>query len=131
MSSSLFLMSFAFLVHLRLFVRWEVSGLLFGGGAPSRVCSKPHVTFLCGSHLVFSSCVLLVSMWYIHAVVLTQPQFQERFILCYSRDQFHIINNLSVAVHDFVKCMLKSLLFTTTISHTHKKKCIKIPTDFD
>ena len=58
---------------------------------------QKHVAFLCSSHLASSPCIL----WCIHPVVLTQLQLERNPILSDTSD-FHMIDNLSIAVHTFV-----------------------------
>ena len=88
------------------FLRWEVSGctaavllLVF--------VQKQHVEFLYSFHLAFSTCILLTSMWCIHRVVLTQPQ---SCVISSARLDFHLIDNLFIAVQTFAWHMLTSLL---------------------
>ena len=45
---------------MRWVVRGGTSGVLWS--ADSWICLKQYIAFLCSSHLVFSLCVLLVSM---------------------------------------------------------------------
>ena len=91
-------------------MKWEVSGhttavLL---GVASRICSKQHLVFLWCSHLAFSP-FLLESMWCILTIILTQLQFGRNPVLSYQKSNFHIIDNLSIAVHTFAKYIIASL----------------------
>ena len=75
-------------------------------GDASRICSKYHRTFLYSSYVAFSS----YTRWGIHTVVLTQPQHGRNLILFISeRSGFHMINNLSIAVHTFTRHILTLL----------------------
>ena len=60
------------------FLRLEVSGstAVVSWGIASRICPKLLVAFFCSSHLAYSLCILLASMWCIHAVVSTHPQLE-------------------------------------------------------
>ena len=66
--------------------------------------------FLCNCHQAFPPYDLLVSMWCIHTAVLTRLLFGEkklRFILFVSSD-FHLIDSLLMAMHDFSSLILIS-----------------------
>ena len=84
------------------FLRWEVSGCttVVLWGVASRIDSKQ----------AFSPYGLLVSIWCIHTVVIILLQFGKKscFILLDSPD-FHMIDNLSIAVHAFARGMLISI----------------------
>ena len=73
-------------------MRWVVSGCTAADllAVASRSCSKQHLAFLHCSHLDFSPCILLVSIWCIHSVVLTQKKIERNPILFYQRDQISI-----------------------------------------
>ena len=77
--------------------------------AAFRIHFKQHVTFLCYSHVAFSQCISLASKLCIHTVVLMQPHLGRNPILIYQRSDFHMISNLSIAVHTFPMHMLASL----------------------
>ena len=62
------------------------------------------------SCVAFSQCVLLASMWCIHTIVLTQPQLGRNHLILLARSDFYMVDNLSIAVHAFIKCMLTTLL---------------------
>ena len=53
-------------------------------GVAARICSKSHVAFLCSSHLAFSRCVLLTS---IYTVVLTHPQHEKNVLFVFRKRQ--------------------------------------------
>ena len=90
--------------------RWPYS-CCFVGGVASRICSKLHEAFLCSSHLAFSPWTLLTFMWCIHTVVLdTATAWKKSCFLFSDRSGFHIIDNLSIAVHIFARHILSSLL---------------------
>ena len=68
--------------------------------------------FLCSSHLAFSLCILLVSMWCIHIVVWTQLQLGSNpFFSFLDRPDLHMINNPSIAFHAFIKRILTPILW--------------------
>ena len=96
-------------VLLEWFVRWEAGGhiAVFLWYAASKICSRHHAIFLQSSHLAFSVCVLLVSMRCIRIVVSTQLQLERisSFIIS-DRLDFHMIDNLSIGFHAFVKRVL-------------------------
>ena len=73
------------------------------------ICSKQHAVSLCGSHLVFSKNFFLESKWCNHTVVLTWLQFGKIPALFHQRSIFHMIDNLSRAVHVFCMHMLTLL----------------------
>ena len=96
-------------IHLEWFVRWEVNGCIAAvlWGVASWICSKQHIAFLCSPYLAFSPYVLLMSRWCIHTVVLTQPQLGRNPVLFFAeRSDFHMIDNLSIAVHPLAMHML-------------------------
>ena len=68
-------------------------------GVASRICSRPHVLFLCSSYLFFMPFVS------IHVVIWTQLQFERNLILS-ERSDFYMINNLLIAIHTFSIHML-------------------------
>ena len=72
-------------------------------GVASRICSRQLVASLCSSLLVFS-CISLASKWYIYT---TTAGKKSDFILSEKSD-FHMIDNLSIAVHRFIICILTS-----------------------
>ena len=86
------------------FVRWKASS------RTAAAFSKQPMEFLCSSHLAFSPCFSLAPMRCIHRAVLIQPQLEKksRFILS-DRSDFRNINNLSIVVHTFARCILTSL----------------------
>ena len=90
------------------FVRWEAGGRTGAvlQGLASRICSKQHVAILCIFHVAFF-CVSSVSMWCIHFVTATAWK-KSSFILLESSN-FHMITNLSIAVHAFTRHLLTSL----------------------
>ena len=64
-------------------------------------CIVPMYLFLC---------VLLASMWCIHTVVGTQLQLLKKsHSILMDTLNFHMINNLSIAVYTFIRHMLTSL----------------------
>ena len=79
----------ACLVHLIWMVLENVSGCtaVVSSGVASRICWSWLMWLLWSSHLAFSLCILLVFMWCIHWVVLTQPQLGRNPILFYQIDQ--------------------------------------------
>ena len=86
------------------FLRWQLRGhtvaLLLG--ITSRICSEQNAAVMCISHLAF--------MWRIRIVSLTQQQLgRNPVFFSLERSDFHMINNLSIAIHTFVKYMLASL----------------------
>ena len=96
-SSLVFLMTSSVsmeLTNLGWFVRWEVNGRT----AALRNCSKQHAS-LCSSYLAFSLCLLLKSNWCNHTVVLTLVCLWRNPILFYQLSDFHMVVNLSIAVH--------------------------------
>ena len=74
------------------FVRWEVSSCTAAvlWCIASRICSKQPVVFLSSSHLVFSSSILLASIWCNRIVVLSQPHSGRNLISFYLRDNISI-----------------------------------------
>ena len=94
------------------FVRWEAGGWTAAvlWDVASRTCSKQHIAFLYRSHLPFSYCILLVSIWCIHTEVMTQQKLgRNPFFVFSERSDFHMITYLSKAVHAFARCMLTLL----------------------
>ena len=68
-------------------------------GLAFMICSKKYCVF---PHLTFSPYVSLAFKWCIYIVViLTQPQLGRSFVLIYQRSDFHMTDNLSIAVHAF------------------------------
>ena len=69
-----------------------------------RTYSKQHEAFLCGSHLAFSSSILLESRWCNHILVLTLLQFERNSVLFYQRGQISIWL-IACQYHDFLMPM--------------------------
>ena len=100
----------AYFVHLTWMVcemgsKWSYSCFL--GGC---FCPKQHISFLYCSHLSYSPCFSLKSMWCIHIVTLTQPLLRRTPVWFYLRLNFYMIDNLSNTVYVFLIRMLTSLL---------------------
>ena len=93
------------------FMRWEVSGhtavvLL---NAASRVCLRQPAVSLCSFYAAFSPSVSIKIKRCNYSAVLTRLQRGRNPILFYQRLYFHIIDNLSIAVHIFPMRMFTSL----------------------
>ena len=58
------------------------------------------------SYLAFSPCILFESSWCIHMVVLTQTRFGRN---CFILPDFHMIDNLLIAIYAFTMPMLRPL----------------------
>ena len=87
--------------------RKQVAGKMLD--VASGIFSKQHIAFLCSSHLPFSPYIVLMFMWCIHTVILTQ--LGRNPILIYWRDQISIwLIILSIAFRAFTRCILTSLL---------------------
>ena len=80
--------------------------MLFWGEASSRICSRQSTKFLSRSHLAFPPCILSVSVWCIHTVVLIQVQFERNPVWFY---QTSMNDNLPIAFPTFTRLMLTSL----------------------
>ena len=96
------------------FVIWEVSGHIASFlGVVSRICSKQLAEFLCSSHLVFSSSVILESTWCNHTVVPIRLKLGRNRILLFSKgSDFNIIDNLLTEVHAFHMRMQRLINFS-------------------
>ena len=88
--------------------------------ATDRICLKQHTLFLWSSHLAFSFSVSLVSMLYIHTILLTLPHLERNLqskwrnyrvvltqlrripVLFYHRDYISMVFNQSIEVHAFL-----------------------------
>ena len=68
------------------------------------ICSKQHVALLCSSHLAFSLCILLASMWCIHTVLLTQPQLGKPHFILSDISESHMITNQKQSTPPLVLC---------------------------
>ena len=93
-------------------VRIEVSGCtaVVLWGVASRICSKQHVTFFYSSCRPFSPCCF-VSVHAVHPysnIDTTTVWKKSRFFFFYCSN-YHMINNLLLAVHAFSWCMLTPL----------------------
>ena len=85
---------------LGLFARWEVSGwrTVFLRVA-SMICSEQHTTSLWSSHLVFSSNVSLVIAVQLYSRTNTARTWKHSFLIWSERYDFHMVDNLSIAVY--------------------------------
>ena len=99
------------LILLERFVRWEESRSTAAvlQVAASRICLKQHTTSLCDTNLAFSPSISLESKWCNHTVVLTLLELRRIPVLFCQRPEFHMVDNLSIAVHALPISMLKSL----------------------
>ena len=91
---------------------WGGGKLLFSYcfvDAASRICSKQHSASLGNSYQAFSSSTLLKSRWCNHTIVLSQLQLGRIPDLFYQRLDFHIVDNLLIAVDAFPVHVLTSL----------------------
>ena len=96
------------LVHLTWTVRemgdkWLNSSHFIGCGLQD--FSKQHIAFLCNFHPAFSLCISFVSRWCIYTATFCKKSL---FILS-EWSNINMINNLSIAEHDFATHMLISL----------------------
>ena len=84
------------------FVRWEVSGLTAAAlyGAICSIYSEQNTKTLCSSQLAFPRSVSLKIKWCNSTVVLLRIQFEEFPFYLIGRSDFHMVDNLSAAVHD-------------------------------
>ena len=73
-------------------MRWEVSGRTSAvlWDVASSICLREHTVFLDSSNLVFSLCVSLLSMWYIHIILSTQIRLGRYSDLFYRMDHISI-----------------------------------------
>ena len=99
--------------------------LLFCEGVPCKICSKQYMAFLWSFLLAFSPSVLLVSMKCIHTIVLTQPSLGRNVLL--DRSDIYMIDNLLLAVHTFVECILTSL----SIDEILLQRYVNLSTNFN
>ena len=85
-------------------VKWPYSWCFMGF-----ICSKQFTAFLCNFYLTFSLSFQLVHMVQTYSCTDIDTTWQKsRFILSEISD-FHMIDNLSIAVHAFPMCMLTLL----------------------
>ena len=96
------------LVHVTSMV-FEMGGTdIVSWGVTFWICSL--LAFLCNSHLVFSRCVLLATIWCLHIVVMTQPQLGRNTVLFYQIDQASsMIDDQSIATYTFIRPILTPL----------------------
>ena len=107
MSSSL-LLQHVFFMLLELFVRWEVSGSTASvlWCVTSRICSKQHSAFL---YNLFSTSFVNIQVLHPYSSTDTATAYKKSCFILSERSSFHMINNLSVAIHAFAMCMLTLL----------------------
>ena len=102
---------FALFVLLECFVRWVVSGRTDAvlRGASSSVCLKQLTAFSCSSKSVFSPSTSLKSkvVKLYNSTDRTRTSKNSRFIQ-FERSDFHVVDNLLIAVHPFPMHMLTS-----------------------
>ena len=92
-------------VLLGLFSRWMISGrtVVVYWGVASRICSRYLRVFLLSSHLTFSFCFLIASMW------------KKSGIILLDRLDLHMIDNRSIAVHTLSRRIFTSLSIDETL----------------
>ena len=71
------------------------------------IFSKQHVVFFCRSNIAFSPCISFAPIWCIH--INTTTAWKKYHFILLQRLAFHMIDNLSTAVHTFARCILTSL----------------------
>ena len=92
--------------------------------ATSWICSKQHAAFLCSCHQAFSPNVSLESRWGNPTVVLIQLQLGKIPVLFYQKSDFHMIDNLLIAVDAFPINMLTSLSVNDILLLRYVNWCI-------
>ena len=74
-----------------------------------RICSWQHTAFLCDSHLAFSLFFVSIHVVPPYSSINTVTSWKKFCFILSDKSDSHLIDNLSIALHAFVWCMLTSL----------------------